>query len=307
MQVDLDHRIGELIAEHALPSGYAATARDVLAPLAIRIDRLRDALGRPVIVGVCGAQGSGKSTMAAFVQGLLEAQGRTVAVLSLDDLYLTRETRVALAQEHHPLFATRGVPGTHDVALGERVLDALTRPDSVGAVRLPRFDKATDTPFPEAAWPKQPAPVDVVLFEGWCVGAVPQAVAALDVAVNALERDEDPDGDWRREVNARLADDYQRLFGRLDALVLIQAPGFEQVLAWRTLQEHKLAARLAETGDAGRRVMADAEIGRFIQHYERLTRHILAEMPARADAVIALDHDHAVIEARYRPGGPLDL
>ena len=294
--------IAGLIAEHALPDSYARTAREVLAPLALRIEHLRGTLARPVIVGVCGSQGSGKSTMAAFVQGLLELQGRTVAVLSLDDLYLTREARAALAESRHPLFATRGVPGTHDVALGERVLDALTS-GAVGPVALPRFDKSVDTRAPPETWPRVQAPVDVVLFEGWCVGARPEEAAALDTPINALERDEDASGAWRREVDARLAAEYQRLFDRLDALVLIQAPGFEQVLAWRTLQEHKLRARLGP-GD-GKWGMSDGQIARFIQHYERLTRHILAEMPARADAVIALDAGHGVQDVRYRADGAL--
>ena len=305
MDASAASRIAALIAEHALPAGYADTVRDVLAPLAQRIDRLRERLKRPVIVGLCGSQGSGKSTMAAFLAALLESEGRKVAVLSLDDLYLSHDARQALAQDRHPLFATRGVPGTHDVALGAQILEALAGISGAAAVRLPRFDKAADDPWAEDAWPIQATPVDVVLFEGWCVGASPQDAAALDAPVNALERDADTDGTWRSAVNAVLADGYQRLFGRLDALVLIQAPGFEQVLAWRTLQEHRLAARLQASGEIGRKVMSDAEIARFIQHYERLTRHILAEMPARADAVIALDADHAATEVRYRVGGAL--
>jgi D-glycerate 3-kinase len=303
-QTPVEARIAALIAEHALPASYAAIAREVLAPLAARIEGLRSRLGQPVVVGLCGSQGSGKSTMAAFLQGLLEAEGRRVAALSLDDLYLTHAARAELARTRHPLFATRGVPGTHDVALGERTLDALTHATLPGETRLPRFDKAADDPVPEVAWPVQATPGDVVLFEGWCVGARPQAVAELEMPVNALERDEDGDGSWRRTVNAKLAGAYQHLFGRLDALVLIQAPGFEAVMAWRSLQEAKLAARLAASGEPGR-TMTEAEIARFIQHYERLTRHILAEMPARADAVVALGADHRVTGVRYRDGGAL--
>ena len=35
--------------------------------------------------------------------------------------------------------------------------------------------------------------------------------------------------------------------------------------------------------------MSDDAIGVFIQHYERLTRHILSDMPAYADLTLRLD------------------
>ena len=79
--------------------------------------------------------------------------------------------------------------------------------------------------------------------------------------------------------------------------MLLQAPGFERVEAWRTLQEEKLAARLAAEGRQGE-VMDDATLHRFIMHYERLTRWILQEMPARADIVVRLGPDHEVLGIR---------
>ena len=288
-----------LIAEHDLPAAYAQGVETVLTPLAERIARLHRRVGRSVVTGVCGAQGTGKSTLCAFLAELLEHQRLRVAVLSLDDLYLTREARAQLAARVHPLFATRGVPGTHEVELGEHVLDALARP---GLVRLPRFDKAADTRAPPDRWAQVQAPVDVVLFEGWCLGARPQPASALNTPVNALEREEDSDGVWRRAVNEALTGPYAHLFARLDALVLIAAPAFEQVFAWRALQERRLATA---QGDAPS--MSDDALVRFIRHYERLTRHILAEMPARADAVIAVDEDHAMAPACYRAGGMLDI
>jgi D-glycerate 3-kinase len=130
-------------------------------------------------------------------------------------------------------------------------------------------------------------PVDVVLFEGWCVGARPQPAAALTRPVNALERDADPDGRWRTFVNTALAGAYAPLFARIDRLVLLQAPGFEVVAGWRAEQEAKLRAR---TG----RGMDEAEIARFVAHYERLTRWILQEMPPRADLVFPLRADRSL-------------
>lgn len=276
--------LADFLAAERLPTSYGATVEEVCVPLAERL--AREARGPGFVVGICGPQASGKSTLTAVVRRLLQDRGLTVAALSLDDLYRTRAERRVLARDVHPLLATRGVPGTHDVALGEALFDHLAQP---GEVAIPAFDKATDDRKPLAAWPVIHGPVDIILFEGWCVGAAPQTPGDLVRPVNGLEREQDPDGAWRRHVNDQLAGPYARLFSRLDRLILLQAPGFEVVLDWRLEQERKLRERLArEGGDAGR-VMTDAQVAAFIAHYERLTRHILAEMPARADIVIRLD------------------
>lgn len=225
---------------------------------------------------------------------LLAQRGLSAVALSLDDIYLGREARGWLSRQVHPLLAVRGPPGTHDVALGCGVLDSLARP---GRTALPAFDKATDERRPIPDWPEACGPVDVVIFEGWCVGARPQPEEDLSRPVNALEADLDADGAWRGYVNRQLAGPYQALFGRLDRLALLQAPGFEVVQAWRTEQEHKLRAR---TG----RGMSDAEVARFVAHYERLTRWILAEMPARADMVFELDAQRRPRSVRLPAGGP---
>ncbi len=240
---------------------------------------------RPLVVGICGAQGSGKSTVARELKERLEGKGDTVALLSLDDLYLGRAARAKLAAEVHPLFVTRGVPGTHDVALGLRLFAAMKAGE---AVRLPRFDKASDEPLPISDWPEVSAP-SVILFEGWCIGARPQKDAELEPPVNALEDDEDPDAIWRTHVNDALKGPYAALFGQLDRLILLVAPGFEVVRTWRAQQERSLHRRLRQKGREGARVMSDAELDRFMQHYQRLTGHILRDMPGRADLVIRLD------------------
>lgn len=244
---------------------------------------------RPLILGICGSQGSGKSTLA---RGLVEALGVRAATLSLDDLYFGRAVRAGLARDIHPLLATRGVPLTHDVALGCMILDKVRAGQPA---RLPRFDKACDEPLPEPQWEAIDAPLDLLIFEGWCVGAAAQAAADLITPVNDLERAEDPDGIWRRAVNAALAGPYQRLFARIDRLVLLAAPGFEVVRGWRAQQEAELRATLAAQGRDLALAMGDVQVARFIQHYERITRAILNEMPARADLTLHLDRDRTVI------------
>lgn len=239
---------------------------------------------RPLVVGISGAQGSGKTTLVAELSARLDAVGVKVARLSLDDLYKTRAERQKLAEQVHPLLATRGVPGTHDVTLGLDLIAALERGE---AAPLPRFAKAVDDRLCEADWTLAPAGTQVLLLEGWCLGARPQS--DLQAPVNALEADEDPQAIWRSYTNAALSSDYQALFARIDLLVLLAAPGWEVVAKWREQQE----AELRERGGAA--VMSPAEVARFIQHYERLTRWILAEMPGRADLVVRLGRDREVL------------
>lgn len=247
-------------------------------------DALRSASHLPLVVGICGAQGSGKSTLTAHLAQRLGASGRRVAALSLDDLYKTRAERLAMARTVHPLFATRGVQGTHDIALGLDTLAALGRGE---ASPLPRFDKGADDRVPRESWPLAPADTQVLLLEGWCLGAVPQT--DLLAPVNALEAEEDPQGIWRSHANAALAGEYQRLFARIDLLVLLAAPGWDVVAKWREQQEAELRAK------GGAAVMSPGQVTRFIQHYERLTRWILEEMPLRADLTVRLGPDREVL------------
>jgi D-glycerate 3-kinase len=272
--------IARLIAEEGLPDDYLAIAEQRWRPLSE--DIAEHYAGMPLIVGISGSQGSGKSTLCRFLEVLMIEHNQRAITLSLDDFYLPRAEREKLAADHHPLFATRGVPGTHDVALAQATLDSLAegRP-----VVLPRFDKANDDRAPEGR--SVETPVEVILLEGWCVGAVPQPAAALREPVNRLEAEEDHDGVWRREVNRRLATDYAELFARLDLLLMLKVESFDAVRAKRLLQEQKLAAKNPD----GLAIMNEPALDRFLMHYERLTRWMLEEMPARADMLIEIGAD----------------
>lgn len=255
--------------------------------------RLSDRGRGPLVVGVSGSQGSGKSTVCKTLTARFTQSGLRVANLSIDDLYLPLADRVKLAKQVHPLLRTRGVPGTHDIKLGIHTLHALAHS---GRVPLPRFDKAIDDRRPKADWDSLEGPAQLLLLEGWCVGARPQTLEALDQPVNELEANEDGEGRWRRYVNHALGSEYQSLFARIDLLVLLAAPSFDVVLKWRTQQEHELRAQtLAKNQGGSSAVMTDAALTRFIQHYERLTRHMLIEMPGRADLVIRLAPDRSVV------------
>ncbi len=247
--------------------------------------------GAAPVIGINGAQGSGKSTCSYWLRDELARRfGLTVAVLSLDDFYLTHAERQRVASTVHPLLATRGVPGTHDVALGMTRIAALREAGPGEQVRLPRFDKATDDRCPEAQSTVVTGPVDLILFEGWCVGVPAQSEAELLAPVNALESIEDEDGRWRRYVNQQLAGPYSHWFGMLDALIMLAVPGWEPVFTWRSQQEQDTAA----TNPQGAGIMDSAALRRFMAHYERLTRHALRVLPGRADAVLRLDLAHSV-------------
>ena len=248
----------------------------------------------PPLIGFSGCQGSGKSTLVALMAKVMrEVYGASTVVLSLDDFYLTKAARAALAESIHPLFATRGVPGTHDLALLNETISALRQPS--GAVPVPAFDKALDDRTEIVHWRQVSAPVQLILLEGWCVGLLPQSESELESPINPMEAEQDPSLVWRREVNRQLANGYAHLFGELDALLLLQAPSFDAVFEWRWQQEQRLSEQFQQDHpDRPDPTMSRSEVADFVLHYQRLTEHALKTLPDRADFVWELATDRAV-------------
>ena len=113
-----DRNLYNFLKQHRLPLSFLKTVDAWYLPLAERLAKHHDAARRTLLIGVNGSQGSGKSTLASLlVQLLAKNFGLKAVDLSIDDFYLTREARLSLASQIHPLFETRGVPGTHDVTL----------------------------------------------------------------------------------------------------------------------------------------------------------------------------------------------
>lgn len=238
--------------------------------------------GGPLLVALSGAQGAGKSTLARA----WAARHPDAAALSLDDFYLGKAERSLLATRVHPLLRTRGVPGTHDLRLLGDTLAALSAAGASSATRIPVFDKLADDRFPAEAWQVFHGRPRAILIEGWCLGALPQPAAALAEPVNALEREQDRDGRWRRYVNARLADAYAALFARFDAIAWLRAPDFGQVVRWRCQQQETLLGRPLSPAE-------ESDVAAFVAFFERTTRHMLAG-GVRADIVTHLRADRSV-------------
>jgi D-glycerate 3-kinase len=289
--------LDRFIAAHRLPESFRTTATQYFEPLADWL-RTKSGGGTPFLLGINGAQGTGKSTLAAYLAlALGESGDRTVAILSIDDFYLTKAERQQLARTVHPLLATRGVPGTHDLPLLRKSLARLRELRAGERHRLPRFDKAIDDRADESSWPAIDGPVDLIILEGWCVGSVAEPEAALETPVNELEADKDADGRWRHYVNERLRTDYADVFAGLDALVFLQAPGFTSIFRWRLEQEQKLAAS-AGADAAG--IMNESQVEAFIHYFERISRHNLDVVRGNADIVLELDEYHDCVASRYR-------
>ena len=248
----------------------------------------------PPLVGFSGCQGSGKSTLVAFMAEVMrEVHGVSTVVLSLDDFYLTKVARASLAESIHPLFATRGVPGTHDLVLLNETITALRQPG--GAVPLPAFDKARDDRTEMVHWRQVSAPIQLILLEGWCIGLSPQKESELEAPVNQVEVEQDPSLIWRREANRQLANEYADLFGELEALLLLQAPSFDAVFEWRWQQEQRLSEQFQKDHpDKPDPTMSRSEVTDFVLHYQRLTEHALKTLPDQADFVWELATDRSV-------------
>ncbi|MGV6807501.1 MAG: hypothetical protein ACWA5K_06330 [bacterium] len=275
--------------QQKLPDSFHDHAMRWFYPLAARIAETATSGKKPLLVGINGCQGSGKSTLAAWLVEILAQDWQCKAIdLSVDDFYLTHADRQQLAADVHPLLATRGVPGTHDVALMKNTLAQLATP---GEVSIPRFNKADDDRFPPDDWPTVEAPVDVILLEGWCMGAIPQVESDLAAPVNDLEALGDADGSWRSYVNQSLVENYQPLFQTVDLWAMLKAPAFETVHRWRVEQENKLKESLAGQGS---RFMSEDDIARFIKFYQRITEHSLKVLPERVDFLYRLNEQRQI-------------
>ncbi len=276
------------LIELNIPISFEESVNKWIIPIVSALSqRARERKDKPYFIGLQGLQGSGKSSLSQLMAWiLLELYELETVVMSIDDFYLTRKEREQLAIDIHPLLRTRGVPGTHDIDLCTSIIERLSNIDSLElSLKIPRFDKHIDDRYPLSKWTVIETTPDIILLEGWCVGVTAQSNKQLETPINSLECSNDVGGEWRQFVNHALASTYANLFNSLDDLIVIKAPSFECVASWRYEQEQTLIHHRGHSAF----VLDEANVLRFIQYFERLSRHALSTVDQHAYCIIEVD------------------
>ena len=239
------------------------------------------------IFGLAGGQGAGKSTITEILKFILKNKyGLDLCIFSIDDFYKTKQERKKMSKVVHPLFLTRGVPGTHDVNLIMQTFNNLKK-KKFKSVLIPKFDKSKDDRAKKTKWLKVRQPPHIIIFEGWCVGAKQQTNEELKKPINFIEKEHDSDLEWRKKVNYYLKNSYRKIFQKIDKLIYLKAPSFNHIFEWRLLQEQKL-----KLTSKNKEIMSKKEIRKFIMFYERITKQMMKDFIKISDLTIFLDEKH---------------
>jgi D-glycerate 3-kinase len=255
--------------------------------LAEKIAWHRQKIGRPIIQGILGGQGTGKSTLCRTLSLILQDMGYRTFSLSIDDLYKTYTERLKL-REQDPRLIWRGPPGTHDINLGLAVLDQVRQGQS--PVSVPRFDKSLHAGAGDRTNPEIIDGADIILFEGWFVGVCPIDPSVFDTAEPPILTD--ADRVFARDMNNKLRD-YLPLWERLDSLFLLHPIDYRLSLEWRKQAEKEMMA-------SGKPGMSDKEIEEFVYYFWRslhpeLFIEPLVKSPTYVDLVIEINPDHSLV------------
>ena len=239
------------------------------------------------IIGLSGGQGAGKSTITGILKLILKKKyGLNICVFSIDDFYKTKNERLRMSKKKHPLFITRGVPGTHDITLLNQTIRKLKQ-KKFRTVLIPKFDKSKDDRYRKNKWQKIKTKPDIIIFEGWCVGTTHQNNNELKRPINLIEKKYDENLKWRKTVNNLIKKRYKNIFNKIDKLVFLKVPDFNYIIKWRWLQEQKM-----KLTTKSKKTMSKTEVKEFIMFYERLTKHMIKNYSKISDLTIFLDKKH---------------
>ena len=239
------------------------------------------------IIGLSGGQGAGKSTITGILKLILKKKyDLNLCVFSIDDFYKTKNDRLIMSKKKHPLFITRGVPGTHDISLLNKTIRKLKQ-KKFRTVLIPKFDKSKDDRLSKSKWQKIKIKPDIIIFEGWCVGTTHQNNIELKKPLNLIEKKYDKNLKWRKIVNNLIKKRYKNLFSKIDKLVYLKVPHFNYIIKWRWLQEQKM-----KLTTKSKKTMSKTQIKEFIMFYERLTKHMMKNYSKISDLTIFLDKNH---------------
>tara|TARA_B100000029_G_scaffold357815_1_gene350595 strand:+ start:130 stop:1050 length:921 start_codon:yes stop_codon:yes gene_type:complete len=265
-------------------------------PISFWIEKKYKEKGKTLFLGLSGGQGSGKTTMAGILKIILnEFFRRNVFVTSIDNFYKTFDERNKMSKQIHPLFKTRGVPGTHDVRLLKKFFGNIKK-NKFKEFKIPKFDKSIDDRTKNKYWTKIGKRPEIVILEGWCVGAKPQSNFLIKKLTNNLERKEDRKFIWRKNVNEKLKKEYKKIFSMIDHLIFLKVPSFDMVFKWRLLQEKKLKQR----SHLNKKIMTYHQIKRFIMFYQRITLQMIKDLSKSASVVMFLKKNHGIKKTIFR-------
>ena len=253
---------------------------------------------KPYFVGLAGGQGTGKTTISSLISIILKKYfKKNVFRVSIDDFYKTRKDRLKLSKSIHPMLMTRGVPGTHDLKLMQTFFKNVKQ-KSFRSIKVPKFDKSIDDRYPKKNWYNINKKPDIIIFEGWCVGAKAEENKSLLKSINTMERNRDKKLIWRKYVNVQLKTNYKKLYSQLNSLVYLKAKDFSLLQKWRLKQENKL--KLKSKKNSKNKIMNKNEVLEFMQTYQRVTENMFKKAPKYASIIMNLNSNHIIKTAVYK-------
>ena len=270
--------------------------KKIYIPISFWINNKCKKKGRTLILGLSGSQGSGKTMVTGILQIILKKFfKKNIYIISIDDFYKTLRDRNKMSQQKHSLFKTRGVPGTHDINLIKNFFISVKR-KKFKKIKLPKFNKSIDDRSKKNYWHNINKRPEIIILEGWCVGAKPQIISSLRKPVNILERHEDKDLIWRKYANEKLKKEYKEVFAMIDYFIFMKVPNFKIVFKWRLLQENKLRKKLHYK----KKIMTYSAIKRFIMFYQRITLQMMKDLSKSASIVLLLKKNHEIKRVLFR-------